>query len=116
MFILLNIEKQPDDTQNLPVAMQHQLTFKLSFTINEVPDSFTGIVFENSQGELLVQHFNCPKGNKRKVITLKNKLAKGGFDQIKQVLFAFAKEKPVVLPQQIETLKRRISGTPRIKG
>ena len=116
MFILMNIEKRPDDVQNLPVGMQHKLTFELSFTINEVPDSFTGMVFENPQGELLLQHFNNPKGNKRKVITLKNKLAKGGFDQIKQSIFVFAKEGSVGLPQQINTLKRRISGTPRIKG
>jgi len=116
MFILLNIEKQADDRQNLPENMQHKLSFKLSFIINGVPDSFTGMVFENSQGELLLQHFNTPKGNKRKLITLKNKLVKRGFEQIKQSLFAVAKQESVHLPQQIGTLKKHISGTPRIKG
>jgi len=113
MFILNSIEKLPDDLQNLPDNMMHELTFKLMFTIIGVPDSFTGIVYGNAAGELQLEHFNNPKGNKRKVITLKNKLAKGGFDQIKQALFSTARGEGVSLPQQIEILKRRISGTPR---
>ena len=53
---------------------QHKLTFKAVYTINEVPGSFTGIVFEDTDGVLNVQHLNNPKGNMYKVIALKNKL------------------------------------------
>jgi len=113
MFVLLNIEAQPDDLLNLPDNMQHKLSFKLEFTIKDVPDTFTGLVFENADGELQLQHFNNPKGNKRKVITLKNKLAKGGFEQIKAVILAMARGQEVKLPLQVEILQRRISGTPR---
>ncbi|VAW57128.1 hypothetical protein MNBD_GAMMA07-2371 [hydrothermal vent metagenome] len=114
MFILLKIEKTQDDLENLPENMCHKLTFKLEFTINDVPDTFTGIVFENTKNEMILQHFNNPKGNKRKVITLKNKLVKGGFDQLRQCLFVLASGGSVNYPQPIETLKRRISGTPRL--
>jgi hypothetical protein len=113
MFVLKNITALPDDMQNLPDNMQHKLTFKLEFTIKDVPDTFTGIVFENKAGELQLQHFNNPKGNKRKVITLKNKLAKGSFDKIKAALFAQALGDAVSYPQELEILQRRISGTPR---
>ncbi len=113
MFILNSIEKLPDDLQNLPDNMTHELTFKLIFTIIGVPDSFTGIIYRDATGALQLEHFNNPKGNKRKVITLKNKLAKGGFEQIKQALFSTAGGENVSLPQQVKILKRRVSGTPR---
>lgn len=113
MFVLLKIETQDDDLQNLPAGMLHKMTFKLSFTIKDVPDTFTGIVFENAQGELQLQHFNNPKGNKRKVITLKNKLAKGSFEQIRLALFAEAQGQQVDYPQELDIAQRVISGTPR---
>lgn len=113
MFVLLNIEALPDDLLNLPDNMLHKLTFKLEFTIKGVPDTFTGIVFQNADGELQLQHFNNPKGNKRKVITLKNKLAKGSFEQIKAAIFAKTEDRAVELPLEVEILQRRISGTPR---
>ncbi len=113
MFVLLKIEVMDDDLQNLPQNMLHKMTFQLSFTIKGVPDSFTGIVFENAQGELQLQHFNNPKGNKRKVITLKNKLAKGSFDQIRSALFAKAQGQKVALPLELNIIQRGISGTPR---
>jgi len=113
MFVLLNIEAQPDDLLNLPDNMLHKLTFKLGFTIKDVPDTFTGIVFENASGELQLQHFNNPKGNKRKVITLKNKLAKGSFERIKAAILAKAQGEAVELPIEVEILQRRTSGTPR---
>lgn len=113
MFILKKIEALPDDLLNLPDDMHHKLTFKLAFTIKDVPDTFTGIVFKNASGEILLQHFNNPKGNKRKVITLKNKLVKGGFEQIKRALFALAEGSSVSLPVEVKTLQKRVSGTPR---
>ena len=113
MFILLNIEKLPDDLESLPADTTHKLTFKAIFTIKDVPDSFTGIVFENASGELKVDHFNNPKGNKRTVITLKNKLPPGAFDNIKQWLFSKSRGETVTYPQQVEILNKRISGTPR---
>jgi len=113
MFVLNNIEALPDDLLNLPDNMVHKLTFKLEFTIKDVPDTFTGIVFEDSAGAFQLQHFNNPKGNKRKVITLKNKLPQSSFEQIKQALFATARGEAVSLPQHIEILKKRVSGTPR---
>ncbi len=113
MFVLNKIEALADDLQNLPDNMQHKLTFKLVFTIKGVPDTFTGIVFADASGELQLQHFNNPKGNKRKVITLKNKLAKGSFEQIKQGLFALSRGESVSYPQELAILQRKISGTPR---
>ncbi|VAW73089.1 hypothetical protein MNBD_GAMMA10-472 [hydrothermal vent metagenome] len=113
MFILNDIESLPDDLQNLPDNTQHKLTFKLRFTVIGVPDSFTGIIYADVEDELQLQHFNNPKGNKRKVITLKNKLVAGGFEKIKQTLFSMVRGENVSFPQQIETLKRRVSGTPR---
>jgi len=113
MFVLNNIEVLPDDLLNLPDNMHHKLTFKLEYTIKDVPDTFTGTVYEDASGVLQLQHFNNPRGNKRKVITLKNKLPQGGFEQIKKALFARAMGEKVELPQQIETLQKRVSGTPR---
>ncbi|MCW8853657.1 MAG: hypothetical protein OQK72_03040 [Gammaproteobacteria bacterium] len=113
MFVLLDIETLPDDLQNLPDNTTHKLTFKVVFTIKDVPDSFTGIVFENSAGELQLEHFNNPKGNRRKIITLKNKLAAGAFDQIEQCLYAKSRGESVSYPVQLETLQKRVSGTPR---
>ncbi len=114
MFILIKIEALSDDVQNVPEGMFHKLTFKLEFTIEGVPDSFTGVVYADGAGELQLQHFNNPKGNKRKVITLKNKLAKGGFDKIRGALFSRVQGFEVSFPQQVETLKKRVSGTPRV--
>jgi len=104
MFVLFDIETLDDDLQNLPEDMQHKLTFKVVYTIKEVPDSFTGIVFEDTAGELQLQHFNAPRGNVRKIITLKNKLPAGVFDGLKQLLFAKSRGEDVTLPQDTETL------------
>lgn len=113
MFVLLDIETLPEDLQNLPANAVHKLTFKVVFTIKEVPDTFTGMVFEDASGELQMMHFNVPKGNKRKVITLKNKLPTGGFDVIKQFLLAKSQGQDISYPQTIETLNKRVSATPR---
>lgn len=104
MFVLYDIETLPDDLQNLPENAQHKLTFKAVYTIKEVPDSFTGIVFEDNQGDLLLQHFNAPKGNVRKIITLKNKLPPGVFDGLKQLLFAKSRGQSIVFPQETQAL------------
>ena len=113
MFVLNAIEALPDDLQNLPEDMLHKLTFQVEFVIKGVPDTFTGIVFENTEDELQLQHFNNPRGNKRKVITLKNKLVQGGFELIKQALFAKVRGDEVGLPLEVETLNKRVIGTPR---
>jgi len=113
MFVLNAIETLPDDLQNLPEDMLHKLTFQVEFVIKGVPDTFTGIVFESTGGELQLQHFNNPRGNKRKVITLKNKLVKGGFEQIKQALFAKVQGEELGLPLEVDTLNKRMIGTPR---
>ena len=107
MFILLHIETIQPDLENLPANTTHKLTFKVVFTIHDVPDSFTGIVFENSAGEQKIDHFNNPKGNRRKVITLKNKLAPGAFDQIRQCLYAIIRDESVTYPLQLQTLSKR---------
>ena len=114
MFILDDIEVLPDDMQNLSDGQQHKLTFKVVFRIKGVPDTFTGTVVENAEGILQVLHFNLPKGNKRKVITLKNKLVVGGFEQIKQLLFSKLNKETIELPYQIDLLQRRVSNTPRV--
>lgn len=113
MFFLNEIEVLADDLQSLTDGMQHKLSFKAVFVIKGVPDTFTGTVIENAQGDLQVLHFNHPKGNKRKVITLKNKLVPGGFELIKQALFACLRDEPSGLPVQIDIVQRRRSGTPR---
>ncbi len=101
MFVLLNIETLPDYVQELKPDQQHRLTFKVVYTIKDVPDSFTGVVCENAAGELSLLHFNQPKGNKRKIITLKNKLVPGGFEPIKQALFALASGEAVEYPVEV---------------
>ena len=113
MFVLLDIEHLADDLQSLSADKIHKLTFKVVFTIKDVPDTFTGIVYENSAGKLQVEHFNNPKGNKRKVITLKNKLPSGAFDKIKAHLYAVSRGETVSLPLELDILNKRISGTPR---
>jgi len=55
-----------------------QLTFKVVYTIKEVPDSFTGIVCAHAAGDLHLQLFNAPRGNVRKIIILKKQVASGG--------------------------------------
>lgn len=106
MFVLNDIEVLPDDQQSLAEDQQHLMTFKVLFTIKEVPDSFTGVVFRDAQGALELAHFNHPKGNRRKIITLKNKLAAGVFDDIKQRLFARAQGEPVELPRTYAIVER----------
>ena len=103
MFILNDIETLPDDLQNLPENTSHRLTFRAVFTIKGVPDTFTGIVFEDENGELALRHFNNPRGNVRKTITLKNKLAEGAFDGIRELLFAVSRGETVSYPQEFET-------------
>lgn len=105
MFVLNDIERLPDDLLNLPENTTHKLTFKAVYTIKEVPDSFTGIVFEDADGQLVLQHFNAPKGNVRKIITLKNKLPAGVFDGIKRLLFARSKGQEIIYPHETEALK-----------
>lgn len=106
MFVLNDIEILPDDQQTLDADQQHLMTFRLRFTIKEVPDSFTGVVFRDAGGELGLAHFNHPKGNRRKIITLKNKLAAGVFDEVKQLLFARAQGEPVELPRSYAIVER----------
>lgn len=113
MFVLLDIEHLPDDLKSLSADKTHQLTFKAAFTIKDVPDTFTGIVYASASGELQVEHFNYPRGNKRKVITLKNKLPPGAFDKVKEYLYAVSRGETVSYPLQLETLNKRISHTPR---
>jgi len=107
MFELNEIEVLADDVESLAPGMQHKLTFKAFFTIKEVPDTFTGTVCLDEQGELSLQHFNNPKGNKRKIITLKNKLPSGVFDGVKKILFAKAGGQNVDLPLDLDALKSR---------
>lgn len=107
MFILLDIETLEDDLANLPANTTHKLTFKAKYTINDVPDSFTGIIFEDQSGELSLEHFNNPKGNRRKIITLQNKLAPGAYDKIKQCLFAKSRGETIAYPQEFEAINQR---------
>ena len=113
MFILLDIETLADDLKGLAANATHKLSFKAVFTIKDVPDSFTGTVYENASGELQLDFFNHPKGNKRKVITLKNKLSLKGFEPVKQILLAKGRGDAVTYPLKIKTLNKKISGTPR---
>lgn len=103
MFVLNDIETLPDDLDNLPEKTTHRLTFRAVYTIKDVPDTFTGTVFEDENGELMLQHFNNPRGNVRKVITLKNKLADGAFAGIRDHLFAICRGEAVSYPQQFAT-------------
>ena len=103
MFVLNDIETLPDDLDNLPEKASHRLTFRVVFTIKGVPDTFTGLVFEAENGELVLQHFNNPRGNVRKIITLKNKLADGAFAGIRDLLFAVSRGEAVSYPQEFET-------------
>ena len=109
MFVLNNIEVLDDDLANVPAKAEHVLTFKVIFTIFDVPDTFTGVVLRDQTGELQVQHYNNPKGNKRKVITLKNKLKPGQFEKIKSCLFAISQNEPVDYPLVLETVNPRAS-------
>lgn len=104
MFVLYDIETLADDLQNLPENVKHKLTFKAVYTIKDVPDSFTGVVFVDSSGVMALQHFNAPKGNVRKIITLKNKLPAGVFDGLKQLLFARSRGDEITFPQETESL------------
>ncbi len=107
MFILRDIETLEADLANLPANTKHKLTFKVKYTIYDVPDSFTGIIFEDESGELHLEHFNNPKGNRRKIITLQNKLAPGSFEKIKQCLLAKSRNEKVSLPQEFEAINQR---------
>lgn len=53
----------------------------------------------------MLQHSNAPKGNVRKVITLKNKLPPGVFDGIKRLLFARSDGKEIIYLQETEALR-----------
>ena len=105
MFVLYDIEVLPDDLQNLPENAQHKLTFKAVYTIKEVPDTFTGLVYESVDGALQLQHFNNPKGNVRKIITLKNKLPAGVFDGIRHLLYAKSQGQALTFPQDTAALQ-----------
>lgn len=102
MFVLNEIEVLPEELQNLPENTQHKMTFKVIFTIRDVPDTFTGLVYEDAEGQLGLHHYNQPRGNVRKIITLKNKLAEGSFEGIKQQVFAKSRGEDLSLPQQFE--------------
>lgn len=106
MFVLYEIQILPDDLKSLAAGQQHLMTFKAMFTIKDVPDSFTGVVYRGAEGKLELAHFNNPRGNRRKIITLKNKLVAGVFDDIKQRLFARAQGESVDLPRTYEVVKR----------
>ncbi len=110
MFVLNDIETLQDDLENLPEHTTHKLTFRAVYTISGVPDTFTGIVYEDAEGNPGVQHFNNPRGNKRKVITLKNKLAPGSFDGIRALLFARASGEEVSFPQEFAVAAKRKRG------
>lgn len=105
MSVLYDIERLQDDLLNLPENTIHKLSFKAVYTIKEVTDSFTVIVYEDADGQLVLQHFNAPKGNVRKVIALKNKHPPGVFDGIKWLLFARSEGKEIIYPQETEALR-----------
>lgn len=107
MFILLDIETLEDNLANLPDNTTHKLTFKAKYTIYDVPDSFTGMIFEDESGELNLEHFNNPKGNRRKIITLQNKLAPGSYEKIKQCLFARSRSEIITYPREFEAINQR---------
>ena len=107
MLVLLNIETLENDLVNLPANCAHKLTFKAKYTIYDVPDTFTGLVFEDESGELQLEHFNNPKGNRRKVITLQNKLAPGAYEKIKQCLFAKSRGEAISCPLEFEAIQQR---------
>ncbi len=107
MFVLNDIEILPEDLQNLPENTAHKLTFKVVYTIQDVPDTFTGSVYEDADGDLGLHHFNQPRGNVRKIITLKNKLAEGEFEGIKQQIFARSRGENLSLPQQFALQVKR---------
>ncbi len=105
MFVLNDIKAIEDNSRDLLAGSQHRLTFELSFTLYEVPDTFTGTVFEDAEGQLKLEHFNKPRGNRRKMFTLKNKLAPGTFKQIEACIFAFSRGEDIQLPQNFEAKK-----------
>ena len=110
MFVLYDIEKIDDDLDNLPENAAHRMTFRAVYTIKEVPDSFTGIVYQMpAEPELALGHFNNPRGNVRKIITLKNKLPEGVFAGLKDLLFAICQGDKPSFPLQGEELKQRLN-------
>ena len=112
MFVLNAIEVLSEDSQNLPENTHHKLTFKVVYTIRDVPDSFTGNVYEDAEGQLGLHHYNQPRGNVRKIITLKNKLAEGSFEGIKQQILARSRGEDLSLPQEftLQALRSRRPG------
>ena len=80
------------------------MSFKAVYVIKDVPDSFTGIVYE-LDNELILEHFNNPKGNVRKIITLKNKLPDGVFAGIKALLLGMVEGRQYSFPVTTDTLK-----------
>jgi len=105
MFELLDIKQLDDNLQRLQKNEQHRLTFQLFYTLKDVPDSFTGIVYhKENDNTLSVGHFNDPRGNSRKVIALKNKLKPGVFDGIKVVLSGLCEGRRFQYPLTSEDL------------
>ena len=105
MYVLYDIEILHADLQNVPDDVVHKMTFKAVYTIKDVPDTFTGVVYQASDNELKLEHFNNPKGNVRKIITLKNKLPEGVFAGIKVLLLAMAQGHHYSFPISGEDLK-----------
>ena len=105
MYVLYDIEIQDEDLQNVPIDAVHKITFKAVYTIKDVPDTFTGVVYQTADNELKLEHFNNPKGNVRKIITLKNKLPEGVFAGIKVLLLAMAQGHQYVFPISVDDLK-----------
>ncbi|MCW9014813.1 MAG: hypothetical protein OQL06_13630 [Gammaproteobacteria bacterium] len=110
MFVLYDIEILPEDIANIPPDAIHKMTFKAIYTIKEVPDTFTGVVYQlsSAKNELVLGHFNNPKGNVRKIITLKNKLADGVFYGIKELVFKMSTGDSFAFPLTEEKLKQLI--------
>ena len=111
MFILLDIETLEDDLAQLPANTSHKLSFRARYTIYDVPDSFTGMIYETESGELMLEHFNKPKGNRRKIITLQNKLAAGAYEKIQQCLFARSRGETITYPRQFEAIHQHSGRT-----
>ena len=99
MYVLYDIEVLPEDLQNVPEDAVHKLTFKAVYTIKDVPDTFPGVVYQAANNELKLEHFNNPRGNVRKIITLKNKLPEGVFAGIKGLLLAMARGHKYSFPE-----------------
>lgn len=105
MFTLIDISVDTPADATPPDGMTHLMTFTLSFTIYDVPDDFTGTVYTDTNDNLYLEHYNKPKGNRRKMFTLKNKLVPGTFRKIESCIFAVARGESIKLPQSFEAKK-----------